>query len=205
MPKGDSGKCLVIKYRALNKVTQKFMWPMLRVENIFSKLNSAMYFSTLNLHTGYHHIPLDEESITKTAFTSPFGKYEYLKVLFGLAEALAYFQDLMNKVLKDLPFAIAYLDDIIIYSKTAEEHLDHLQQVFRKCCNAESTMKLSTCHFFAKEIQYLGYILSTTGIKPIHSKTAATNLMNPPKMLSKQEHFLDLLVTTASSSEILLT
>ena len=96
---------------------------MLRVEDIFSKLNGAKYFSTLNLCTGYHHIPLDEDSIPKTAFTSPFEKYKYLQVPFGLAQAPAYFHELMNRVLKDLPFAIAYLDDIIIYSKTAEEHL----------------------------------------------------------------------------------
>ena len=104
MPKGDGGKCLVIDDRALNKVTWKFVWPILRVKDIFSKLNGAKYFSTLNLHAGYHHIPLDEDSISKTALTSPFGKYEYLKVPFGLAQAPAYFQELMNKVLKDLPF-----------------------------------------------------------------------------------------------------
>ena len=91
----------------------------------------------------------------------------------------------MNKVLKGLPFAIAYLDDIIIYSKTAEECPDHLQQVFHQLHNAELSMKLSKCHFFAKEIQYLGHVLSTTGIKPIPSKTAAIKLMDPPKMLDK--------------------
>ena len=80
VPMGDGRKCLVIDYRALNKVTQKFVWPMPKVEDIFSKLNGAKYFSTLNLCTGYHHIPLIEDSIPKTAFTSPFGKYEYLKV-----------------------------------------------------------------------------------------------------------------------------
>ena len=86
----------------------------------------------------------------------------------------------MNKVLKDLPFTIAYLDDIIIYSKTAKEHLDHLQQVFYKPCDQELTMKLSKCHFFAKEIQYLGHVLSNTGIKPLPSNTTPTKLMNPP-------------------------
>ena len=77
-----------------------------------------------------------------------------------MAQAPAYFQKLMNKVLKDLPFAIAYWEDIIIYSKTAEEHLDHLQQVFHKICDAEVSMKVSNCHFFAKEIQYLGHVLT---------------------------------------------
>ena len=110
---------------------------MPRVEDIFSKLNGVKYFSPLNLCTWYHHISLNEDSIPKTAFISPFGKYEYLKVPFGLAQAPAYFQELMNKVLKDLPFAIAYLDDIIIYSKTAVEHLPHLQQVFNKLHDAK--------------------------------------------------------------------
>ena len=91
----------------------------------------------------------------------------------------------MNKVLKDLPFAITYLDDIIVYSPTAEEHLGHLQQVFHKLCDAELTMKLSKCHFFTKEIQYLGHALNTTGIKPLPSKTTAIKIMNPPKMLNK--------------------
>ena len=156
------------------------MWSMPRVEDIFSKLNCAKYFATLNLYTGCHHIALDEDFLPKTAFTSPFGKYEYLNVPFGLAQEPAYFQKLMNKVLKDLPFAIAYLDDII-YSKTAEEHLDHLQQVFHKLCNAELFMKLSKCHFLTKEIQYLGHFLSTTGIKPLPYKTAAIKLMKPLK------------------------
>ena len=84
VPKGDRGKCLVIDYRALNKVTRKFTWPMPKVEDIFSKLNGATYFTTLDLHAGYHHIPLDKSSIPKTAFNSPFGKYEYIKVPFGL-------------------------------------------------------------------------------------------------------------------------
>ena len=171
--KGDGAKCLVIDYRVSNKVTQKFVQPMLRVEDIFSKLNGTKYFSTLNLNAWCHHIPLEEDSIPKAAFTSPFGKYEYLKVPFGLAQSLVYFQELMNKVLKDLAFVIAYLDDIIMYSKTTKEHLKYVQQVFYKICDTELTMKLSKCHFFAKEIQYLGHVLSSTGIKPLASMTAA--------------------------------
>ena len=128
---------------------------------------------------------LDEDSIPKTALISTFGKYEYLKVPFGLAQAPTNFQELMNKVLKDLPFAIAYLGDIIIYSKTAEEHLDCLQQVFHKLHNAELTVKLCKCHFFAKEIQYLGHVLSTTGIKLLPLKMKTIKLMSPPKILNK--------------------
>ena len=97
----------------------------------------------------------------------------------------------MNKVLKDLPFTIAYLDDIIIYIKTAKEHLDHLH-IFHKPCNAELTMKLSKCHFFAKEIQYLGHVLSSTGITPLPSKMAAIKLMKPPKNAKQVRAFFGL-------------
>ena len=126
VPKGDGGKCLIIDYRALNKVTRKFTWPMPKVEDIFYKLNGATYFTTLDLRTGYHHIPLDKPSIPKTAFNSPFRKFEYVKVPFGVAQALAYFLELIIGILKDFPFAIAYLDGIIIFSKTPQEHLSHI-------------------------------------------------------------------------------
>ena len=113
VPKGDGGKHLVIDYRALNKITRKFTWSMPKVEGIFSKLNGATYFTTLDLRPGYHHIPLDKPSIPKTAFNSTFGKFEYVKVPFGLAQAPLYFQELMTGILKDFNFAIAYLDDIL--------------------------------------------------------------------------------------------
>ena len=89
---------------------------MHKVDDIFPLQNGAKYFSTLDLWAGYHHIPLDEASIPKTAFTSPFGKYKYIKVPLGLTQAPAYFQELMTGILKDSYFAIAYLDDIIIFS-----------------------------------------------------------------------------------------
>ena len=180
VPKGDGGKHLIIDYRALNKVTRKFIWPMLKVEDIFSQLNGAKYFSTLDLRAGYHHIRLTTDSIPKTALTSPFGKYEYVKVPFGLAQAPAYFQELMMGVLKDLLFAMAYLDDIIIYSSTPEEHLQHIKTVFEKLYHAKLSMKLSKCHFFAKEIQYLGHILGMEGIRPVPAKTEAIKAMHPP-------------------------
>ena len=164
VPKGDGGKRLVIDYRALNKVTRKFTWPMPKVEDIFSKLNRATYFTTLDLCAGYHHIPLDKSSIPKTAFNSPFGKFEYVKFLFRLAQAPAYFQELMTGILKDFPFAIAYLDNTIIFSKTPQEHLSHICMVFKKLKSANLSMKKSKCSFFLKEIQYLGHILSATGI-----------------------------------------
>ena len=118
----------------------------------------------MDLCAGYHHIPFDKSSIPKTAFNSPFGKYEYVKVPFGLAQAPAYFQELMTGILKDFSFAISYLDDIIIFNKTPQEHLSHIRMVFKKLRSANLSMKKSKCSFFSKEIQYLGHILSPTGI-----------------------------------------
>ena len=192
VPKGDGGKHLVIDYRALNKVMRKFVWPMPKVEDIFSQLNGARYFSTLDLRAGYHHIGLTTDSIPKTAFTSPFGKYEYVNVPFGLAQVPAYFQELMTGVLKDLPFAMAYLDDIIMYSSTPEEHLQHIKTVFEKFRHGKLSMKLSKCHFFAKEIQYLGHILGMEGIKPVPAKTEAIKAMHPPVNLKQVHAFLRL-------------
>ena len=126
VPKGNGGKHFVIDYRVLNKVTRKFTWPMPKLEDIFSKLNRATYFTTLDLREGYHHIPLDKPSIPKTTFNSPFSKCEYVKVPLGLAQAPAYFQELMTGILKDFPFTIAYLNDIILFSKIHQEHLSHI-------------------------------------------------------------------------------
>ena len=137
---------------------------MPKVEDIFSKLNGSKYLTALDFRAGYHHIPLDKSSIPKTAFNSPLRKYEYVKLPFGLAQAPAYFQELMTSILKDFNFAIAYLDDIIIFSKTLEEHLSHIRMVFEKLHSAKLSMKLSKCHFFSKKIQYLGHIFSTKGI-----------------------------------------
>ena len=179
IPKGDGGKHLVIDYRALNKVTRKFTWPMPKVEDIFAKLNGAKYFTTLDLRAGYHHIPLDHSSIPKTAFISPFGKYKYIKVPFGLAQAPTYFQELMTGILKDFHFAIAYIDNIVIFSKIPKD-LSHIKKVFDTLRSAKLSMKLSKCHFFSKEIQYLGHILSTTGIQSLPSKQELFNKCNPP-------------------------
>ena len=192
VPKGNGGKCLVIDYRVLNKVTRKFTCPMPKLEDIFSKLNRATYFTTLDLHAGYHHIPLDKPSIPKTAFNLPFGKFEYVKVPLGLAQAPAYFQELMTGILKDFPFAIAYLDDIIIFSKTPQEHLSHICMVFEKLKSANLSMKKSKCSFFSKEIQYLGHILSATGIPPLSSKTHTIQNMKPPTTPKQVRAFLGL-------------
>ena len=121
-----------------------------------------------------------------------FGKYEYIKVPFGLVQAPAYFQELMTGMLKDFNFTIAYLDNIIIFSRTAEEYLSHIKQVFEKVWAAKLSMKLSKCHFFSKEIQYLGHILSTKGMQPLPLKTQAIQKMHPPTPSKQVLAFLGL-------------
>ena len=111
---------------------------------------------------------------------------------FGLAQAPAYFQELMTGILKDFNFSIAYLDDIIIFSKTPEEHLSHIRMVFEKVCSTKLSMKLGKCHFFFKEIQYLGHILSTKGIRLLPSKTQAIQQMQPPTTPKQVQAFLGL-------------
>ena len=171
VPKGDGGKGLCVDFKALNSITRTYVWPMPRVEDIFVKLGKAKYFTTLDLRSGYHHIALDEEAIKKTAFVTPLDKYEYLKVLFGLAQAPAYFQNLMNKVLQGLNFTLAYLDDIIIFSETPEQHLKHIQIVLTRLKEAKLSLKKSKCSFFKKELHYLGHLLTTECIKPQTEKS----------------------------------
>ena len=153
---------------------------MPKVEDIFSKLNGATNFTMLDLRAGYHHILLDKPSNPKTAFNMPLGKYEYVKVPIGLALAPAYIQEHMTGILKDFNFAIAYLDDIIIFSNTQQEHLSHIRKVFKTLQSAKLPMKRSKCNFFSNEIQYLGHILSATGIWLLPSKTHAIQHMQPP-------------------------
>ena len=171
---------------------QKVHMPHAKSRGFFSKLNGAIYFTTLYLRAGYHHIPLDKPSIPKTAFNSPFGKFEYMKVPFGLAQAPAYFQEVMTGILRDFNFAIAYLDDIIIFSKTPQEHLLHIRMVFEKLKSANLSVKKSKCSFFSKEIQYLGHILSTTGIRPLPARTHAIQHMQPPTTPKQARAFLGL-------------
>ena len=102
VPKGDGVKRFCVDFRALYKITRTYVWPMHRVEDIFAKLGKAKVYTTLDLRLGYHHIALDKDS------NKPFGKYDYLKVPFGLAQALAYFQNLINKVMNGLNFIFTY-------------------------------------------------------------------------------------------------
>ena len=115
--------------------------PLPKIDEMYAKLKGAKVFSTIDLRSGYHHIALGKDSRAKTAFVTPFDKYEFLLVPFGLAQAPAYFQLLMNKVLEGLSYAMTYLDDIIILSKNEEDHLRHLEEVFCQLRQAGLKMK----------------------------------------------------------------
>ena len=106
--------------------------PLPKIDEMYTKLKGTKVFSTIDLRSRYYHMALGKDSRAKTAFVMPFGKYKFLMVPFGLAQAPAYFQLLMNQVLEGLPFAMTYLDDIIIFSNSKEEHLLHLEEVFRQ-------------------------------------------------------------------------
>ena len=119
-------------------------------------------------------------------------KTNTFKVLFGLAQAPAYLQELTTGILKDFSFAIAYLDNIIIFSKNPQEHLSHIRKVFEKLRSATLSLKMSKCNFFSKEIQYLGHFLIATGIQPLPSETHAIQHMQPPTTLKQVQAFLGL-------------
>ena len=145
--------------------------PLPKIDEMYGRLRGAKVFTTLDLRSGYYHIGLSENSKAKTAFVTPFGKYQFEAVPFGLAQALAYFQQLISIVLQGCSdFAMAYLDDIIIFSKDEMEHLKHIEIIFQKLKEAGLKLKESKCDFFKKEIHYLGHLISDKGIYPLPEK-----------------------------------
>ena len=123
------------------------------IDEMYANLRGAKIFTILNLHSGYYHIILDNESKAKIAFVTPFGEYKFNAVPFGLAQAPAYFQQLISIVLQDCSnFTIAYLDDIIILSQNEQEHLEHIEIIFKKLKKAGLKLKESKCDFFKKVI-----------------------------------------------------
>ena len=119
------------------------LYPLPKIDEMFTKLHGAKVFTTLDLRSGYYHIGLSETAKPKTAFMTPHGKWQFNMVPFGLAQAPSYFQQLMNQVLQGLDFAITYLDDIIIFSKNELEHLQHLEIVFKRLVAAKLKLKQS--------------------------------------------------------------
>ena len=163
--------------------------PLPKIDEMYAKLKGAKVFSTIDLRSRYHHITLGESSRAKTAFVTPFGKYKFLMVPFGLAQAPAYFQLVMNKFLKGLKFAMTYLEDIIIFSKNKSQHLEHLETLFICLREAGLKMKQSKCDFFKTEIHYLGHLISPEGISPLPNKLDCIKHMPAPKNMKEIKQF----------------
>ena len=145
------------------------------------------------MRSGYYHMGLSEKSRPKSAFVSSFGKWEFKRCPFGLAQAPAYFQRLVNEVLLGLTFTFGYLDDILVYSPDMETHLKHLRKLFIKLREADLKLKEVKCNFLKKHIQYLGHIVSGKGVTPMPEKLACIQKIPPPKTPKEVKQFLGLI------------
>ena len=170
---GDLRMC--VDYRALNDITVKNRYPLPRVDEIFDQLKTATYFTKIDLRSGYWQIRVANEDTHKTAFRTRYGHYEFLVMPFGLTNAPATFQNLMNDVLRPYldKFVVVYLDDILVYSDTWEEHVAHLRAVLQQLRQAKLYAKLSKCDFAKKEVEYLGHVVGSGNLKvdPMKIKT----------------------------------
>ena len=195
---------MCVDYRKINKLQPEVtkadggkgcisLVPLPKIDELYAKLKGYKVFSSLDLRSGYYHIGLKDLSKPKSAFVlSSLGKYQFNRVPFGLAQAPAYFQKLINDVLKGCNFAMGYLDDIIIYSRSEKEHLEHLEEIFTRLKTAGLKLKLEKCCFFKKHIQYLGHLISADGIQPLPEKLESIAKMPAPKNPKEVKQFLEL-------------
>ena len=174
--KKDGSLRFCIDLRKLNALTAKDAYSLPCIEDALDSLNGACIFTSLDLKSGYWQVKLDDKSISLMAFTvGPLGFYECVRMLFGLTNAPATFQRLMESCLGELhlQWCIIYLDDIIIFSDNPEDHIDRLEDVFEKLALAGLKLKPSKCEFFKAELKYLGHIVSKQGIVTDPKKVTA--------------------------------
>ena len=166
---------MCIDYQALNKITVKNRYPLPKIDELLDRLHGARYFTKIDLASGYHQIRVRESDIQKTAFVSRYGSFEYMVMPFGLCNAPATFQRVMNTILREGldKFVLVFLDDILIYSKTLEEHLEHIRAVLGRLREEKFFGRLHKCDFFRTEVEYLGFDVGADGIKPSLSKIKA--------------------------------
>jgi hypothetical protein len=185
---------MCVDYRPLNEVTIKNKYPLLRIDILFDQLNGARVFSKIDLRSGYHQIRIRPEDIPKTAFNMRYGLFEYLVMSFRLTNAPAHFTYLMNSVfMPELDkFVVAFIDDILIYSKNEEEYAKHLRIVLTRIREHQLYAKFSKCTFLLEEIQFLGHVLSAKGIAVDPSKVKDILEWKPPTTVHQVRSFLGL-------------
>jgi hypothetical protein len=180
--KKDGTQQMCVDYQSLNDVTIKNKYPLLRIKDLFDQLKGASVFSKIDLRSGYHQLKIQESDIPKTAFRTRYGLYEYTVMSFELTNTPAYFMYLMNKVfMKYLDkFVVVFIDDILIFSKTEEEHEKHLRMVLEKLRSNQLYAKFSKCEFWLTEVAFLGHVISTGGISVDPSKVQDVLNWMPP-------------------------
>ena len=164
--KKDGSLRLCIDYRQLNKVTIKNRYPLPRIDDLFDQLKEARIFSKIDLRSGYHQLRIKEDDVSKSAFRTRYGHYEFLVMPFGLTNAPAAFMDLMNRVFRSYldKFVVVFIDDILVYSSTREEHEEHLQVVLGTLRENQLYAKFSKCEFWLEKVQFLGHMISGEGV-----------------------------------------
>ncbi|KAJ0588955.1 putative nucleotidyltransferase, Ribonuclease H [Helianthus annuus] len=192
--KKDGSFRMCIDYRKLNKLTTKNRYPLPRIDDLFDQLQDSSFYSNIDLRSGYHQLRIQEESNPKTAFRTRYGHYEFLVMPFGLTNVPAVFMDLMNRVCKPYldKFVIVFIDDILIYSKTKDEHEHHLRAILELLKKEKLYAKFSKCEFWLREVQFLGHVVNGDGIHVDPTKIEAIKNWETPKTPTEIRQFLGL-------------
>ena len=154
-------------YRRLNTITEGDHYPLPNINDVTSFLHGAKVFSKLDLIKGYYQIPMAPEDIPKTAMTTPFGTFTFNYSCFGLRNAGATFQRLMDEILGSLPFCAVYIDDILVFSSSVEEHIKHLKTILQRLREYGLILHPDKCSFGTDNIEFLGHSISKEGVTPI--------------------------------------
>ncbi|UYV83545.1 hypothetical protein LAZ67_23001432 [Cordylochernes scorpioides] len=180
-------------YRRLNAVTLPDRYPIPRLDDFHHILKGTRVYSKIDLCKAFYQIPIAEEDKPKTAIITPFGLFEFNVMSFGLRNATATFQRFMHEVLRNLDFAFVYLDDILVASKTEEEHYSHLEILFSRLNTYGLRINLSKSKFLVQEIDFLGYLITSHGVKPLPTKVKAILEYKKPKTVHELRIFLGML------------
>lgn len=194
-PSGTPRWRMVIDYRGLNEKTISDAYPLPNITDILDQLGGAKYFTILDLASGFHQIEMDPASKHKTGFSTPYGHYEFNRMPFGLKNAPATFQRLMDRVLSGLQGIelFVYMDDIVIYASSLEEHSLKLKSLLSRLQSAGLALSPEKCHFLRREIGYLGHIITHEGVKPDPQKIRAVKEFPLPNTRKKIKSFLGLI------------